>query len=104
MQSLTILAEQLTTAYELAKDEGLQGDELNAVVVRHLAAAIEEAVAEPRTVYGVFMVIETEDGDAYYHLWGLHQTEAGAQAELTERRRWFVEGTMLEIQELSVEA
>lgn len=34
--ALAIRAEQLTTAYELAKDEGLQGDELNAVVVRHL--------------------------------------------------------------------
>ena len=33
---LAIRAEQLTTAYELAKDEGLRGDELNAVVVRHL--------------------------------------------------------------------
>ena len=54
-------------------------------------------------VYGVFIVIETEDGDAYYHLLGLHRTEAGAQAELKERRRWFVEGTMLEIQEITVE-
>lgn len=46
--SLDIRAEQLTTAYELAKDEGLYGDELNAVVVRHLEAvrraALEEAV------------------------------------------------------------
>ena len=45
--SLDIRAEQLTTAYELAKDEGLYGDELNAVVVRHLEAArraiLEEA-------------------------------------------------------------
>lgn len=45
--SLDIRAEQLTTAYELAKDEGLRGDELNAVVVRHLKdarrAALEEA-------------------------------------------------------------
>ena len=44
--SLDIRAEQLTTAYELAKDEGLQGDELNAVVVRHLEAARRAALEE----------------------------------------------------------
>ena len=44
--TLDIRAEQLTTAYELAKDEGLQGDELNAVVVRHLEAARRAALEE----------------------------------------------------------
>lgn len=44
--SLDIRAEQLTTAYELAKDEGLHGDELNAVVVRHLEAARRAALEE----------------------------------------------------------
>ena len=51
MTPLHILAEQLTTAYELAKDEGLQGDELNAVVVRHLEGVRRAVpVLEPITV------------------------------------------------------
>ena len=44
--SLDIRAEQLTTAYELAKDEGLYGDELNAVVVRHLESVRRQALED----------------------------------------------------------
>ena len=54
-------------------------------------------------VYGVFMIIEAEDGESYSHLWSLYRTRKSADAKLAEMRRAFIAGTLLEVQELTVE-
>lgn len=51
----------------------------------------------------MFMIIEAEDGESYSHLWSLYRTRKSADAKLAEMRRAFIAGTLLEVQELTVE-